>query len=216
MVNIHSLVFNPYQENTYILFDETHECVIIDPGCVDPGEQEDLKSFILKHQLQVVKMVFTHGHFDHLCGSKFVHDTFSILPVYHREEVALVKQASMQGSIFGFNVESPPEAVQLLDDGDLISFGNATLQVIHTPGHSPGSVSLFNDEGRFVIVGDVLFFGSIGRTDLPGGDYDVLMNSINQKLLPLGDDVDVYPGHGPKTDLGSERHTNPFIEKSPF
>ena len=213
MVKVESIVFNPYQENTYIVSDETREAIIIDPGCADLGEQERLRSFVRERELNVVGMVLTHGHFDHLCGSKFVCDTYHLKPVCHSAEVPLVRQAATQGSLFGFDVAPPPEPIHMVAEDDSISFGSNHLKVIHTPGHSPGSISLYSKENHFVIVGDVLFQGSIGRTDLPGGDYEVLMASIHQKLLPLGNEVIVYPGHGPSTDLGHERRFNPFIEK---
>ncbi len=211
MITIKQFVFNPYQENTFVVYDDTKECIIIDPGCSSPDEKLQLQTFLSDHQLRLVKVVLTHGHFDHILGAHFLFDSYSISPSCHAGEVGLIRQAKAHGSMFGFEIEKPPEPKDLLSDEDVLRFGSTSLRIIHTPGHSEGSISLYCETDRFVMVGDVLFDGGIGRTDLPGGNFEVLMESITQKLLSLGDDVKVYPGHGPETTIGKERMSNPFI-----
>ncbi len=214
MIEIVKFVFNPFQENTYLLYDETGECIIIDPGCFERNEKELLKNYVISHGLIPVKVLLTHAHVDHICGTKFLFDEYGFAPECHKDDVSLFDQALSHGKIFEFNIEAPPKPVSSLEEGIDVKFGNSILKVLHVPGHSKGSIALFSGENRFVLTGDVLFQGSIGRTDLPGGSYEVLINSIREKLLPLGDDIVVYAGHGPDTSILEERKSNPFLTQS--
>ena len=211
MTEIQEFVFNPFQENTYILFDETKECIIIDPGCSTNQEEEAIKSFLKRKELNLVKMLFTHGHLDHVCGAAFIHDEFGLLPQCHSLDRYLLEQVVAQGRSYGFELQAPPAPGKFLNEGDQISFGNSFLKVLHTPGHSPGHIVLYNEAQEFIITGDVLFQGSIGRTDLHGGDYDTLIHSIQNKILPLPDETNVYSGHGPSTTVGIEKLSNPYL-----
>ena len=211
MFYFHSFTFNPYQENTYVLWDDTQECVIIDPGCYTATEQATLREFIEEKGLKVVKLLNTHGHIDHMLGNDFVVMTWQV-PFATHEIVVQELEASLQyGPMFGINPQPSPNPTEFLKEGDTVHFGETKLEVFFTPGHSPGHISFFHRESEQLFSGDVLFQGSIGRVDLPGGSMDILMDSIIQKLLPLGDAVTVYPGHGPETTLGNEKARNPFI-----
>ena len=212
MTEIKEFVFNPFQENTLVLFDETNECIIIDPGCFNDHEKKALKNFIEEKALKPVAVILTHGHVDHICGTKFCFEEFGLAPECHKLDHDILNQAVLHGKVFGLEIEAPPTPGNTLKEGDKVLVGNTSLSVIHVPGHTRGSIALFRNEQKFLITGDVLFNGGIGRTDLPGGNYDVLMNSIKDKLLPLGDEVKVYSGHGPSTSLGEERRSNPFIK----
>lgn len=211
MLHSHSFTFNPYQENTYVLWDDTQECVIIDPGCYSTTEQTKLRDFIEEKGLKVVKLLNTHGHIDHMLGNDFVVATWQI-PFETHEIVVQELEASLQyGPLFGLNPQPSPKPSAFLNEGDMVSFGDTILEVFFTPGHSPGHISFFHHGSEQLFSGDVLFQGSIGRVDLPGGSMDILMDSIINKLLPLGDTVMVYPGHGPTTTLGREKLSNPFV-----
>ena len=211
MTEVKSFTFNPFQENTYVLYDETKECVIIDPGCYTIEEKKELESFIAKENLKPVKLLLTHGHIDHILGNNFVTGKYKLDIEMHEQDVALLKAALTYGEMWGIRCEPSPEAKTLLKEGDKIIFGNTTLEIFFTPGHSLGSICFYNRKDNFVIGGDVLFNGSIGRTDLPGGDFDTLIRSINEKLFPLDDATKVYSGHGPHTTIGHERKSNPFL-----
>ncbi|MFN4233760.1 MAG: MBL fold metallo-hydrolase [Bacteroidia bacterium] len=211
MIQIQAFTFNPFQENTYVLWDETRECVIIDPGCSNSYEQDELSGFILSQQLKPVKLINTHCHIDHVMGNRFIAEKFNLELYIHKDDLFLLHNVENIGKLYGVPVVSSPEPAYFLDESQRLTFGNSSLQIFHTPGHSPGSISFFDKEGKMLIVGDVLFNGSIGRTDLPGGNYETLINSIVTKLLPLGDEVKVYSGHGPVTSIGKEKLTNPFL-----
>jgi glyoxylase-like metal-dependent hydrolase (beta-lactamase superfamily II) len=211
MITIKRLEFNPFRENTYILSDDTGECIIVDPGCQEPEEQDLLLAYFEKHQLTPVKIVNTHCHIDHILGTAFLHDQFGLPFLIHPLEKPLLTSSIAQGEFFGLEVQTPPEPTGFLDEGDTVTFGRSKFGVIHIPGHSPGGIVLLNKEQRCMFTGDVLFQGSIGRTDLPGGDYDSLVSSIRQKLLILDPEIRVYPGHGPDTAIGIENQSNPFF-----
>jgi hydroxyacylglutathione hydrolase len=211
MATVKCFVFNPFQENTYVLFDETRECVIIDPGMYDAEEENELKNFIESENLKPVKLLNTHCHIDHIFGNRFVLNTFQIPFYAHQMETDNLEKAALYGNIFGVKLGVQPKPDFFLKENDEVSFGNTKLKVLFTPGHSAGSVSFYSEPDGYVIGGDVLFQRSIGRTDLPGGDYDTLIRSITSQLLPLGDDIVVYSGHGPETTVGEERAKNPFL-----
>lgn len=211
MTQLHTFVFNPFQENTYLLADETGECIIVDPGCYFEEEKYTLFNFIQKNNYRLTKIVNTHCHVDHILGSAFLSSKFNVSFEANKEDEFLLQNAVEHGKMFGFDVEPPPAISKYLAENEDLVFGSTILKVLHVPGHSPGSIALYCKAQKFVITGDVLFSGSIGRTDLPGGDYNVLINSIKNKLLSLPDDVIVYAGHGPSTTIGHERRTNPFL-----
>ena len=211
MISIRSFVFNPIKENTYILFDETKECVIIDPGCYDNAERAELSGFIKDNNLKPVKLLNTHCHLDHIFGNGYVADTYKLKLEMHQGEIPVLASYMQTAAVYGMDAEPSPEPSVFLNEGDIITFGNSKLEIVHTPGHSPGSITFYNTTQKFMIAGDVLFYGSVGRTDIPGGNHDVLSESITNKLLPLGDDFIVYSGHGPITTIGAEKKHNPFL-----
>lgn len=211
MINIHYFTFGPFQENTYVLYDNSKECVIIDPGNSNNTEHQKLKQFITEKMLKPVRLILTHAHLDHINGNQFIYDTYQLLPEVHEADLFFIKNHTNSATMYGLSVEQSPEPKLYITEGDVITFGNSSLQTVHTPGHSPGSITFYNKDENFMISGDVLFYGSIGRTDLPMGDYDTLINSIKSKLIPLGDSMKVYSGHGPATTIGFEKMNNPFL-----
>jgi hydroxyacylglutathione hydrolase len=211
MITIHDFVFGPFQENTYVLFDETKECLILDPGNNTASEDKKLSDFISKNQLVVKGLILTHGHIDHINGNKYVYDTYGFLPEVHKSDLYFIEKHLASAMMYGLNAQQSPMPKNYITEGDVIEFGNSKLQTMHTPGHSPGSITFYNLEQKFMIAGDVLFYGSIGRTDLPLGNFDELISSIKDKLFPLGDDMKVYNGHGRATTIGFERLNNPFL-----
>ncbi len=213
MIKIKTLVFNPFQENTYVIYDETNECVIADAGCYGDQEFEKLVKYLEDNSLKPVKLINTHCHVDHVLGISKLMEKYHIPFEAHNDENHLISDAVVHGKVFGFELEQPPFPTKYIKEGDEINFGNSKLQIFEVPGHSQGSVAFYSIEGNFVIVGDVLFKGSIGRTDLTGGDYDQLINSIYKKLLVLDRSTVVYPGHGPATTIGQEIMTNPFLSQ---
>ena len=184
MISIHYFTFNGFQENTYVLFDETKECVIIDPGCYSNEEQQELTNFIAENNLTPVKLLNTHCHIDHILGNNFVSSKFNVGLEMHEKDLPTLHATPEYGHMYGFNVEKSPEPTVLLNDGDTVEFGSSKLDVLFTPGHSAGHIVFVSHDQKFIINGDVLFKGSIGRTDLPGGDYNTLIESIKTKLLP--------------------------------
>ena len=211
-MTLHHLVFNPYEVNTFIVAAADGQCAIVDPACCSPTEQATLKRFIADKSLQPVWLINTHGHFDHVIGNAFVCKTWSVKTATHRGDLFLLEYAWRQGEIFGFSVEQPPAPAVFFEDKNAVDFGDVSLQIRHIPGHSPGSIVLYSSVQNWVIVGDVMFRGSIGRTDLPGGNFDLLMNGIEAKLMTLPPDTEVYTGHGPKTSIGRERKYNPYLK----
>ncbi len=211
MLKIDSFTFNPFQENTYVLSDETGNCIIIDPGCYDADEKKELAFFIDSNGLKPVKILLTHAHIDHVLGINFLAGKYGLPIVMNSIEIELLKSASTYGQMWGIQVEPAPDPSEFLKDGDIFTFGKTELEVLFTPGHSPGSLSFYHRPTKQLIAGDVLFHGSIGRTDLPGGNFETLENSILTKLYTLEDDVIVYSGHGQSTTIGHEKRTNPFV-----
>lgn len=212
MAEVVQLTFNPFQENNYLLYDDTKQCVIIDPGCVEDWEKRELERTIEQLELTPVKLINTHCHLDHIFGNRFVAEKYNLSLEIHSGEIPVLERAPQAAMLYGVPYpELSPAPGGFIEDGDIITFGNTQLEAILTPGHSPASLSFFCRESNFLIAGDVLFYGSVGRTDLPGGDYDTLIESIVNRLLPLGEDVKVYPGHGPSTTIGYEKRHNPFL-----
>jgi glyoxylase-like metal-dependent hydrolase (beta-lactamase superfamily II) len=210
MVQIQSFTFNAFQENTYVLYDETGEAVIIDPGCYEKDEQEELKKFILTKQLTVKLLLNTHCHIDHVLGNDFVKHLYKVPFLIHPIELRVLKSVNTYSSNYGFPFYKDASPDGDLNEGEIIRFGNTSLEIIFLPGHSPGHVGFYEPKQKFLIGGDVLFYHSIGRTDLPGGDFKTLISSIHERLFSLTDDVVVYPGHGKATTIGEEKINNPF------
>lgn len=213
-MNIHSFCFNGFQVNTYLLWDETNECVIIDAACYQEFEKKELLHFIERNQLKPVKLLNTHCHIDHILGNSYVYDTFGLKPVIHSAGMMFLHNAKDHAWSFGFDMDRVIEPVDFVEENDIIVFGNSTLKVLYTPGHADGSICLLSEKGRFVITGDVLFYGSIGRTDLPSGNYQLLISNILNKLMTLPSDYIVYPGHGSSTSIKEEAIHNPFLSGS--
>ena len=212
-MKIEVFAFNPIQENTFVLYDEsTGECAIVDPGCFNDKEFEQLKGFISANDLKPVKLINTHCHFDHILGIESCRNEWDLKWEAHSGDDFLVENAPAKGMMFGFPVPPIRPVDIYLDENSIIEFGNVKLKVLHVPGHSPGSVCLYNEEDKILIAGDVLFYGSIGRTDLEQGDFDTLINGIQKKLMVLPGDVKVYPGHGPSTTIAFEKANNPFLQ----
>ena len=211
MVHVKKLTFNDFQENTYLVFDDTNECVIIDPGCYYQSEREMLIQAIKQFKLKPVLLLNTHCHLDHIFGNKFIKDTYKIPFLANKNELPIIESAPTVAGVYGIQFDEVVIPDKFLSDGDEVTIGNTTLKVLFTPGHSPGSISFYDNENKFVILGDVLFHDSIGRYDFPLSDYDTLMNSIFNKLLTLEDEVKVYSGHGPETFIGREKRNNPFL-----
>ncbi len=211
MIEIKKFTFNPIQENTFLLYDETRECIIVDAGCYFDDEKEELDHFISENDLKPVMLVNTHCHFDHLLGINYCRYKYKTVFFIPEEEQLLVERAVDQGDLFGVPTEPVEPADGELKEGVKIKFGNSELEIIKAEGHSPGSLVFYHPKQKFLLAGDVLFLGSIGRTDLPGGSYEKLVNNIRTKLLALPPDTKVYCGHGPETTIGFEKENNPFL-----
>lgn len=210
---VKSFTVNPFQENTYICHDGG-EAVVIDPGFSTAYERQDAVNYLTNNNLVIRHLLLTHGHIDHIIDCAYWADSTGLAFAMHAEDVPLLAAAQQQAMMFGVRMKDPPEPGRLLAEEDRISIGNSTWEIRHAPGHSPGSICFVDHENRFVIGGDVLFAGSIGRTDLWKGSMSVLLDSIHKKLLTLPDEMTVYPGHGPATTIGRERDSNPFLHES--
>ncbi len=203
--------FNPFQENTYLIA-SNGICVIIDPGCFERHEKQELADFILENSLKPVRLLNTHCHIDHVLGNNFVCQKWNLKPELHKEDLSILQALPNYGHMFGVGgIEESPMPEKYLDEGDKIEFGNMKLDILFVPGHAPGHIVFINHADKYVIGGDCLFKESIGRTDLPGGDHETLLKSIREKLFMLPDDYIVYPGHGPETTIGFEKKYNPFV-----
>ncbi len=212
MLHVKSFTFSPVQENTYVLYNEQKECCIIDPGCYFPEERDRLKTGIEKTGLLPVLLLNTHCHLDHVFGNKFVYDNWGLPLHLHPLEKPVLDFAPQSGLLWQLPFDNYEGPLVYLEPGKTIKIGDDELEIRFTPGHSPGSLSFYHAAGGFVIGGDVLFNGSIGRTDLPGGDYDTLINSIQTQLFTLPDETKIYSGHGPLTTVGFEKMNNPFVK----
>jgi glyoxylase-like metal-dependent hydrolase (beta-lactamase superfamily II) len=208
---VKKFTFNPVEVNTYLLWDETLECVIVDPGCSNPTEELKLKDFIESNKLQPVRLLNTHGHFDHVMGNEFVEHTWGLKSEIHQEDLFFIENASTSSARFGISMENPPLPGRYIEEGELISFGSTKLQVIFVPGHAPGHVAFYCEADKILIGGDILFRGSVGRTDLPRGNHEELIAGIKEKLMILDPQIIVYCGHGAETTIGAELQQNPFL-----
>jgi hydroxyacylglutathione hydrolase len=212
MLSIKAFTFSPVQENTYVLYNEKDEACIIDPGCYFPEEKNELKTAIEKSGLRPVLLLNTHCHLDHVFGNKFVYDTWGLTLHIHEKEKPVLDFAPQSGALWQLPFDNYDGPLNWLEPGSVVRVGHEELLILFTPGHSPGSVSFYHEAGGFVIGGDVLFDGSIGRTDLPGGDYKTLLNSIQTQFFTLPDDTKVYAGHGRMTTMGFEKMNNPYVK----
>jgi glyoxylase-like metal-dependent hydrolase (beta-lactamase superfamily II) len=203
--------FNLVSVNTYLIYDDTKEAALIDCGVSSKKEQEKLTDYIHSHSLKIKRLLNTHLHFDHALGNRFIYDTYGVKPQYHESDDSM-PGLRMQAGLYGFPIHyKPVGADRFLSDGDIISFGHTAFIALLTPGHSPGSLSFYNEKDRCVFTGDVLFHHDIGRTDLWGGNEATLLHSIRTKLLSLPDDTIVYPGHGPSSTIREEKQHNPYL-----
>jgi len=214
MLRIKQFVFNPVQENTYVLYNEEGWCAIVDPGCYFGNEKEAMQEFLGENMLLVKFLLNTHCHLDHVFGNRFIYDKFKTPLYLHRNEEPLLEYAPTSGKQWGLPFQGYNGPLLYLEAGNTIQIGSDILEVLLTPGHSPGSICFYCRNQAFVISGDVLFRESIGRTDLPGGDFDTLIQSIQEQLFTLPDEVVVYSGHGPQTTIGYEKQHNPFLHQA--
>lgn len=211
-MKVELFVNNPWQENTYLLYDETKEAVLIDCGCYRDNEIEKIYDFISKHDLKLVKLLNTHLHIDHVFGIKYIKEKYGFSTCANKLDEYLLAEAPRYSEALGLKkISQPPAVEENISDGDIIRFGNTELKAISTPGHSPGGMCYYNKKSEILFSGDTLFEGSIGRTDLPGGSIEQLLNGIRTKLLTLPGRVKVYTGHGPDTTIEYEKYNNPFL-----
>lgn len=208
-----SFTFNPIQENTYLLWDEaTLEAAIVDCGAWNRQEEQLLEGSIAAHNLKLKYALQTHAHFDHTFGLPFIYRTFKLKPIFHVDEAETYRQMPNMAAQFGLNIGGGmPPIERLLNDGEILKLGETAIRLIHTPGHTTGSSSFYCPDEGLVLCGDTLFQGSIGRTDLPGGNFEAEVDSINNKLFRLPDDTIVLPGHGPDTTIGWEKQHNYYM-----
>lgn len=211
MTGIKKFVFNAFGVNGFVLYDETKECILVDTSCVSNEEKLELDTFLRNERLQPLFLVNTHLHVDHVLANNYLCSKYGISYYAHREGIPLLESAPQFSAMFGFSIEPVVEPHGFLEEGDVVKFGNSVSKVVYTPGHADGSICLISDTGKFVITGDVLFQNSIGRTDLPTGNFELLRKSIYAKLFTLPGDYRVFPGHGPETSIGYEKMNNPFL-----
>lgn len=210
MLSIKTFEFNPFAENTYLVYDGTHQAVIIDPGCYEQSEKQVLSQFVEENKLTIKFLLNTHCHIDHVLGNDFVKNKYQVPLLIHAKEEPVLRAVKSYASNYGFNQYAEALPDQFLAEGDTVSFGNTTWSVLFLPGHAPGHIGFYDATEKKIFAGDVLFYRSIGRTDLPGGNHQTLIDSIQKKLFLLPDEVAVYPGHGDTTTIGEEKMYNPF------
>ncbi len=213
MINIKKFVFSLFAENTYIIWnDQSKECWVIDPGCYEPYEEEELSNFITTNELKVSRLINTHCHLDHIFGCKYVKEKYNPIYMIPEKDLLLLQHADKQAASFGVDLKKPPEPDEFLAENNLLSLDGSPVEILETPGHTPGEVCIYFGEENFCITGDVLFNGGIGRTDLWGGSYSALINSIKTKLLILPPETVIYPGHGPDSTIEYEKKHNLFLQ----
>jgi hydroxyacylglutathione hydrolase len=212
MIRVESIVFNAFQVNTYLVWDESGECIVVDPAFYSTAEQQQIEGIVREKGLRISGQLSTHCHVDHVLGVVYMRSEHNSPFRAHREESLIADSAPLLGEMYGWKVEPLGGIDETLEDGQQVPVGKHFLQAILVPGHSPGSLAFYSPEGGFVITGDALFQGSIGRTDLPGGDYDTLIRAITERLLVLPPETVAYPGHGPSTTIGFEAAGNPYLK----
>lgn len=211
MLYLHSFTFNAFQENTYIIYNDDKQCWIVDPGMYASEEVSQFCKYIDENELKPVSIINTHAHLDHIFGVNALKDRYNIPFCIHKADIPILNGAAGSAMMFGFRFKGTPETDDFIPDSAPYKLGTDEVEVLLVPGHSPGSVAFYYPEGNWVISGDALFNGSIGRTDLPGGNHNQLLDSIKDKLFVLPDDTTVHSGHGPTTKIGIEKTTNPFL-----
>ena len=211
-LTLHSFTFNPFEENTYIISAADKTCIIIDPGCFDERERAEMRDFISENGLTPVRLINTHCHIDHILGNAFIAAQYQLGLEIHAGELPVLQAGPTVSGMYGIPYDPSPTPATFIKEHDEIKLGDVALKVLYTPGHSPASICLYNATDGWLIGGDVLFYESIGRTDLPGGDHDTLIKSIRTQLFTLPEDTIVYPGHGPETRIGYEKLFNPFLK----
>ncbi|RIH65741.1 MBL fold metallo-hydrolase [Mariniphaga sediminis] len=211
MLKVEKFVVNPLQENTYVISDETGECIFVDPGFYFRQEHREIKEYVTDNQLKPVMIANTHCHFDHIMGVEFIREEYEIPFCAHPDDAFWVEKAVDQGEMFGFEMKPVGAPNSFFHENETLEFGNTSFRIIHVPGHSPGHVVFYAEKENVLIGGDVLFYGSIGRTDLPGGDHQTLISNIKNKLFSLPGKTKVFCGHGPETTLEFEKTSNPFL-----
>ncbi|MDA9312594.1 MBL fold metallo-hydrolase [Vicingaceae bacterium] len=211
MIRIKKFTFNPFQENSYVLINDKNECIVVDPGCFNANEESELSNYIEVEGLTPIYLINTHFHIDHVLGNSFVAEKYNLPVTAFNSEIDMLAMAERSAELYGIPYKSSPKPTHFLVEDDTIDFGSSQLKILFVPGHSPDHIVLVCDAEDFMIGGDVLFKGSIGRTDLPGGNHDDLIDNIERKIFTLKDSIRVYSGHGPETTVGIEKNTNPFF-----
>lgn len=214
MLHIKSFTFNPFQENTYLLYDDNGSGTLIDPGCFDLAERKQLLDFVTEKKIRISQVLNTHCHIDHVLGNAWAKKTFGVELLIHKEEVAVLKAVEVYAPSYGFVGYETTEAEGFLTEGEVFKVGDEILKIIFVPGHAPGHVVFYHEASHQCIAGDTLFRGSIGRTDLPGGDHELLLRKIKSELFTLPEETVIFPGHGPETTIGFEKIHNPFVGKN--
>jgi glyoxylase-like metal-dependent hydrolase (beta-lactamase superfamily II) len=212
MIKIQAFCFNAFQENTYVLYNENKEAIIVDPGCYTRIEEKILTDFIVEHALTPTLLLNTHCHLDHVFGNNFIHDTYGLTAILHANEQIILDRLPDAAAKYGIPVEAYRGPIQYVEDQAMIAFGKDAFKVLLTPGHSPGSICFYHQKQDFILSGDLIFKDSVGRTDFPGCNPQDLIKSIRDEILPLPDTLSIYSGHGPMTELGRERKMNPYIK----
>jgi hydroxyacylglutathione hydrolase len=210
MIKVNCFTYNPFGVNCYIISNENKDCILIDPACYTKEDFDHLNAYLKNNALKPILLLNTHGHVDHIMGNQFIKENYVLNALLHQDDFFLVEQALDYAAIFGFKIMQPP-LPQKLNINEIIDFGDDKIEFLHVPGHSPGSVVFHFVNSKILISGDVLFQQSIGRSDLPGGNMQLLVNGIREKLFVLADNTIVYPGHGDSTTIGFEKKNNPFI-----
>jgi glyoxylase-like metal-dependent hydrolase (beta-lactamase superfamily II) len=213
-MKIYRAVFSPIQVNTYIITGDGKECVIIDCGCYGPEEEKKLEGMLEAHRLKPVMLLDTHCHLDHVFGNRFILGRYGLRPRFHEDDRFNYNNAPKHSLMFGLSMEEPPEPEGYLTHGEMITAAGLTLIVLAVPGHSPGGIAFYSEADGVVFTGDALFAGSIGRSDLPGGDQEQLIENIRERLFTLPPETVVYPGHGPETTIREEKEHNPFFSQT--
>ncbi len=212
-MQVKKFTFNPWQENSYLLYDETGECAFLDMGCTSDEDYKELDDFIEDKSLTVKYIINTHLHIDHILGNYKLKKAYNVPVLAHENDEFLLENAETFAEQIGFKLQNPPPAIdKYIDEGDELSIGDFKLQMFHIPGHTPGSLVFYNAKDGILLSGDVIFYESIGRTDLIYGNHSALIKGITSKILRLPDDTVVYPGHGPKTTIEHEKCSNPFLK----
>lgn len=210
-MQIKRFVFNPFQVNSYLLFDETKEAILIDAAMIDSQEENSFSDFVSKNNLDLKALLNTHGHMDHIAGTNWIKQEYNISPQGHESDDILISSAEEHAKSFRLNITKPENIKQHLTENSTIFFGKQKLEIRHIPGHSLGGLAFIHHESKSIFCGDSLFQNSIGRTDLPGGNYEELISAIKEQLLTLPNDYTLYPGHGPESNIGYEKSNNPFL-----